>query len=374
MLGAMRGFILLTLVSVPAAGYDPPAATAGPVTVRMQAPALGSYGAGGFVELSRPGVPMTLPVSLQNSSDREITGTLQVRVIDRWTVEPAAPIPFRLRPRGRARHEFTLRFGEGTYSAHYPVHAYAVFDDEGQKHVAHPILILETRIPGLPRPKLPAEWKPVPVPRGGTLGLWRNPVRRERIEIANLGAEAGRTGREVFDAGSVVLYGPTGGSREARDGISMVLGPRPPGLREVVEAASVEYPLELPDARPVRLETAVRGSGSFLVEAAPMSGGSYQPVLERSSPGVEWQPLTANLDRFAGSSIRLRLTARGEGGEALWGEPTVIAGAAPAAPAFPPAAASPAKLLGKAGGCEVRLWPGSRGLLDAPVGLLCGDK
>lgn len=371
MLGAMRGFILLTLISLPAAAYDPPSATAGPVTVRMQAPAQGSYGAGGFVELSRPGMQMSVPVFLQNASDREVTGTLVVRVIDRWTVEPAAAIPFQLRPRGRARHEFRLSFGQGTYNAIYPVHAYATFVDQGQRYLAHPILMLETRIPDLPRPKLPAEWKPVPVPKGGTLGLQRNPVRRERVEIESLGAESGRTGREVYDAGSAVLYGSMGGSAPVRDGIAITLGPRPPSLREVVESASVEYPVELPAAKPIRLETSVRGEAAFVVEAAPMAGGAFQRVAERRGTAA-WQPLAADLDRFSGTSIRLRLSASNGKGEAQWADPTLIAGQAPKPPAFPPAGAS--KLLGKADGCEVRLWPGSRGLLDAPIGLLCAER
>lgn len=372
MLGAMRGFILLSLICLPAAAYDSPVATAGPLTVRMQAPARGSYGAGGFVELSSPGQPMALPVALQNSSDRELTGEIVIRVIDRWTVEPAQPVPFKLRPQGRARLEFTLKFGEGTYNAHYPVHAYATFFDQGTRHLAHPILILETRMPNLPRPRLPAEWRPVPIPKGGTLGLWRNPVRRESIEISTLGAEAGRIGREVYEAGSAILYGPMAGPAPARDGISMTLGPRPPSMRENIEGASVEYLVELPAARPLRLETAIRGDAAFFVEAAPLAGGAFQPIFERSSPGASWQPVSASLDRLAGSGVRLRLTARSGKGEAQWAEPTLHAGQAPDSPTFPPSGES--RLLGKADGCEVRLWPGSRGLLDAPVGLLCDQR
>gem|GEM_PF-2085219 len=299
---------LFALAAQPALGYDPPSATAGPLTVRMQAPASGSYGAGGFVELSRPGVPMVLPVSLQNSSERELRGTLRVAVMDQWSVDPAGAIPFRLGPRGRGRHEFVLKFGEGTYNAHYPVHVYAEFEDQGQKLTAHPVLIMETRIPDLPRPKLPAEWKAVPVPAGGTLGLWRMPVRRERAEVANFGAEAGRTGREVFDAGSVVTYGALGGGQE---GIGMTLGARPPAKREMVESASVEYALELPAVKPIRLETRIRGTAAFRVEAGAFGGADLSVVMERRVNGAAWEGVSVDLDRFAGSAIRLRLAARG---------------------------------------------------------------
>lgn len=52
--------------------YDPPADTAGPLTVRMQPPATGAYGAGGYAELSRPGVPFVVPVTLQNAGETRL--------------------------------------------------------------------------------------------------------------------------------------------------------------------------------------------------------------------------------------------------------------------------------------------------------------
>jgi len=339
----------------------------------MQAPAVGSYGAGGFAEMSRPGVPFVVPVSLQNAGDREISGTLRMAVIDQWKVEPPAAIPFRLGPRGRSRHEFTVSFGPGTYSAHYPIHVYAEFEYQGQKLVAHPVLIVQTRIPDAPRPKLPAAWDPVPVPKGGTLGLWRTPVRRETAEIVNRGAEAGQAGREVFDAGSIIVYGPLTRNGQSREGIGMTLGGRPPSKRETVDSASVEYPLALPAVKPVRLEVGIGGSGSFAVKAAPFEGGDFTTIFQRQPPGAGWEQASVDLDRYAGTSIRLRLEARGSEGEAQWAEPAIVAGNAPEPPGFPPSGGQP-ELLGTADGCQVRLWPGSRGVLDAPVGFLCGER
>ena len=372
----MRGpyFVVLQAAFCCAAfAYNPPTDTAGPLTVQMQPPAVGAYGAGGYADLSRPGVTFVVPVSLQNSGDREITGTLRMAVIDQWKVEPSGALPFRVGPRGRSRREFTLSFGAGTYSAHYPIHVYAEFEYEGQKLVAHPVLIVQTRIPDLARPKRPVEWKPVAVPKGGTLGLWRMPVRRESAEIVDVGAEAGQTGREVFDAGSIILYGALARGGETREGIGMTLGKRPPSKRETVDAASVEYPLALPAAKPLRLDFAVAGSASFEVKAAPFEGGAFTTVFQRTLKGGNFEPASVDLAKYAGANIRLRLEARDSSGEAQWAEPTVTAGDAPKPPPFPPAGGQP-KTLGKAGGCEVRLWPGSRGLLDAPVGLLCGDR
>jgi hypothetical protein len=368
-----RFLILLLVVRSIAFSYNPPSDTAGPLTVRMLPPAVGAYGAGGYADLARPGVPCTLPVALENTSDRTISGTLRIAVIDQWTAEPAGAVAFRLGPRESVEREFTLSFGPGTYNAHYPVHAYAEFTDQGQKFVAHPVLILQTHIPNLPRPKLPAEWKPVPVPTGGTLGLWRMPVRRESAEIVNMGAEAGQAAREVFDSASIILYGRLVGTKPAREGIGMTLGKRPPSERETVDAAAVEYPLALPAVKPLRLNFAVTGTASFEVKAAPFEGGEFTTVFESKPRSDDWQPAEVDLDRFGGTTVRLKFEARGGAGQAQWAEPTIVAGQAPQPPAFPPAAGQP-KLLGSAGGCEVKLWPGSRGVLDAPVGFLCGDR
>jgi len=288
-------------------------------------------------------------------------------------VEPAGPVPFYIGPHGRLRLAFTVSFGAGTYSAHYPIHAYAEFEHQGRKLVAHPVLIVETRIPDQRRPALPAAWQPVPVPKGGTLGLWRLPVRRESAQISHAGADAGQTGREVFDAGSIILYGPQARQGQAREGIGMTLGPRPPSRRETVEAAAVEYPLALPAAGPLRLDFAVAGNASFTVQALPFAGGPPAVIFQRRPQASAWEPASVDLGRYAGSSIRLRFEARGEAGEAQWAEPTILAGKAPQPPSFPPAEGA-SRLIGKAGGCEVRLWPGSRGVLDAPVGFLCGGR
>jgi hypothetical protein len=362
--------ILPLLVGSAALAYNPPSDTAGPLTVQMQPPAVGAYGAGGYADMSRAGVPFVVPVSLQNAGDQELVGTLRMTAIDGWTVAPSGAAPFRIRARGRVRQDFTLTFPPATYNAHYPIHVYAEFEWGGQKLTAHPVMLVQPRIADLPRPKLPAEWLPVPIPKGGTLGLWRMPVRRETIEIANHGAEAGSVGREVFDAGSVVLYGPLAGNRE---GIGMTLGPRPPSKREAVDAAAVEYPLALPAVTPLRLEFAAAGAGSFEVKAAPFAGGPFTTLLDHKQQGGSFEPLTVDLARYAGSSIRLRLEARDGTGEARWAEPTVVAGNPPRAPVFPPVATN-ARLLGTAGGCDVRLWPGSRGMLDAPVGFVCGER
>src|SRR6185369_3669772 len=152
--------LLLVALSAGAFAYNQPVDSAGPVTVRLQPPAVGAYGAGGYADLSRPGVPFVVPVSLQNAADQPVSGTLRLAVADQWKIEAPVSVPFGLAPHGRFRHDFTVSFGAGTYTALYPIHAWAEFEYGGEKLTAHPVLIVQTRIPDLPRPRLPVEWKP----------------------------------------------------------------------------------------------------------------------------------------------------------------------------------------------------------------------
>jgi hypothetical protein len=370
----MRLRFCVLLISLAAWAYNPPSDTAGPLTVRLQAPASGAYGSGGFVELSRPGLRLVIPVHLANSASVALSGRLRMAVTDHWRVESPSEIPFQVPARGHARYEFRLTFSAGTHNAHYPVHVYADFQHLGAKLTAHPVLLLQPRIPNLARPRLPIEWKPVPVPAGSTFGLWRLPVRRESAEVVNPGVETAFSTRETYDSASLVQYGALPRANETREGIAMTLGPRPPSERENVEAAMVDYALALPDTTPLRLEFEASGSSAFRVVATPWGGAAETVLWQRSLTAGAWQKAQLDLSPYRGKSIRLRLEARGGHGEALWAEPTLTSGQAPAPPPFPPDRSSASKALGQAGPCQVRLYSGRRGLLDAPIGFVCPNE
>ena len=334
----------------------------------MMPPATGAYGAGGYVPLSRPGVPFTIPVYIRNASDQPVSGKLRVAVIDDWKIQSPDTVQFSVASHEEALYEFTMTFGPRTYNAHYPVHAYVDFDYRGQKLTAHPILILETKIPDLPRPKLPAEWKPVPVPAGGKLGLWRLPVRRETAQVANTGAEAGQSRREAFEAAQWVTYGALD-VKEPREGITMMLGKRAPSNRETVDGVAVEYPLALPAGEAVRLSAGIAGPATFRVEALPFEGGGPPEVLFETAPGRSWEAVNVDLKKYAGTNVLIRLSALRGATPVHWAEPTVIGGDPPP-PADRPVAL---RTLGKAGGCEVRVAGGSSGVLNALVSFDCGS-
>jgi hypothetical protein len=181
-----------------------------------------------------------------------------------------------------------------------------------------------------------------------------------------------------------------------REGFSVHLGPRPAALQESVERAGIEFPLELPATRPVRLRFATaaapegtpagpRAAAVSRVRVAPFDAGGGEPgtvVVERRTGAPVWEEGEADLSRFAGRRVLLRLESSAAPGSAgldvYWAEPTLLTGAPEAPQPWPPAAGAASRPLGAAGPpaaqYEVRLWPGRRGLLDTAVGFIRDGK
>lgn len=376
-LGRGAAFSALLFLAAAAHAYNPPVDTAGPLTAAIQDPALGNYGAGGLVELTRPGLTMAVDVALTNSAGEALAGSLRLGLIDGWQSEPGVR-DFRVPPKGRAEVRFQVTVARKLYNADYPIHAYADFSYEGQHYTAHPVLIMEGKLPDPPRAELPVEWKAVPVPPAGVVGLLRLPVHRQTGAVTS--ARAIVAANEVFQSAPLVEFDVTARRGKSRQALAMRLGARGPSFRERIEAAAVEYPLALPDSRPLQLTflaSAEPASAAFRVSVAGFSGTEAGDVVfERTIGGAGWHPASVDLSRFAGKRIRLRLEARGESDtEADWAEPAVVAGTAPTPEPFPPASTAGSRVLGRtSGGYEVRVWPGRRGLLDAAFELSAGAK
>ncbi len=332
---------LFLLVACVAWAYNPPVDTAGPLTVRILEPTIGSYGAGGPVVLNRTEAPFTLTVALENSGAAALSGTVRLAVIDQWRVEPASR-PFQVTARGRSRLEFTVTVGEGTFNAHYPIHAFAEFVHDGRRMTAHPVLILQTRLANPPRARLPLEWRAVRVPAQGTMGLWRLPVRRDSARVSRGAGLLTADAAESAPAVQTVTHA-------GREALRFALGPRPPSMLERAESVAVEYPLLLPNSGPIRFQCDVAGRAAFSLFAGLVS------AAEHTSASDEWQRVGADLSRFAGQEITLRLEAEGAA-PAYWGEPVIVAGTEP-----------PLKtaVLTPATGMRVTL--GRRGILDSTI-------
>jgi len=380
-LAAMFG---LCLLAARAHAYNPPVDAAGPLTVRIEGPE----------EVTEADVPLAVRVVLENRGDEPIEGTLELRVIDRWRIRPAEAVGFSVDSRGTASREFEVIAGEGTYSAHYPIHAYARFESGGEKLTAHPILILQAKLPQPARAPVAIDWKPLEMPEVGELALLRVPVHRSVVAIFGEAAKTlpvGWQGSESRSRGSVGVRSETlaGQSRS-------VLAIHPPWYDGLVGTLLVEFPLRLPESVPLRLTfaNAVTPTGegdgvTFRVRVLPLDapeGEFGQIVFERHTDAKTFHQneAEADLSEFAGRSVRLQFEShpgpQNNTGwdQSYWAEPVLVAGNPPKPSPFPPEDEAGSRLLGSAScgsqECEFRIWPGRRGLLDTAVGFLSAGR
>ncbi|MDY0168681.1 MAG: hypothetical protein RBS80_19185 [Thermoguttaceae bacterium] len=380
-----HSFAAAMLVAVPAylaLAYNPPVDRAGPLKVTIEGPE----------EVTEVGVPLPVRVVLENSGERPIQGTVALGLVDRWSAEPAEPMPFEVPAEGTVSQEFTVTAGEGTYNAHYPIHAFARFEHNGQSHTAHPILILETKLPSPPRPERRVPWQPFTVAADSELALWRLPVHRSIVKVFDGDTRTlpvGWQGRDEATYGHLHIQSISL-DRQSRETVAI----HPP-WRGSAGTLAVEYPLQLPDARPLTLRFAHavtpdgQGDGvTFRVRVVPLDAPEGQwgeVVYEQHSTAKDWSETgEADLGRFAGKAVRLQLEShpgpKHNTGwdQSYWAEPILTAGVPPTPAAFPPAESANSVLLGTVSpgreAFEVRVWPGNRGLLDSAVGFVGGDR
>jgi hypothetical protein len=363
--------IFASLAANSARAFNDPVDIAGPLTVRIVGPAT----------VSAVETPQTIEVKLENGADTPLAGTLELGLIDPWRAEPTKPVAFSIAAKGKAQVAFQVTAGAGTYSALYPIHAWARFPWQGREETAHPVLILDAKLPAAPRVKAALPWKALEVPPGGSLALWQVPVFRTIVAVFNQppltlpiawqGVEP-RT-RAVCSVHPETLAG------DRRETVNM----HPPYFDKHVGTILTEYPLQLPNIKPLRLEFANavtpegKGDGvTFRVRVAAWDapeGTLGQIAWEKHIAAKQWQPAQADLDRWAGQTIRLQLEShpgpQNDTGwdSSFWAQPTLVAGV-PAAASSNPSQPIPLGTI-RCGGAEyaVVLQPGQRGLLDSTI-------
>ncbi|HPP51567.1 MAG TPA: DUF5696 domain-containing protein [Thermoguttaceae bacterium] len=376
---------LVGLASERAVGFDPPVDQAGPITARIEGP----------TEVTQIGQPIPVAVVLQNKAAEPISGSVQLRLIDRWQCQPADPVRFQVpardlnrpgNPPGVQRLEFQITAGRPTYSAHYPIHAYVRFQHGGQEYLAHPILIFQTKLAAPPRPSRPLPWAAQPAPASGELALDQLPVYRMVYQVFGQPAQtmpAGWTG--VHEPTGTALYRSQFNlAGQSREGFAV----HPPWRQGRAGAMLIELPLQLPSEKPILFRCFLgqipEGGSDGLTFRVRVLGwdapeGQFgQVVWEKHLVAKTWQPVEVDLSQFAGQTVRLQLEShpgpKQDTGwdSAYWAEPVLQCGQLPPQAPFPPPSQEGSFLLGKTR-CEqteyqVRVWPGRRGLLDAVIG------
>jgi len=375
--------MILTLACTPCrfcTAYNPPVDKAGPLTVSLEGPA----------EVAQPDQPIPVTVVVTNESAEPISGMLRLSVVDEWTVEPADSIKIEVGAGATVRQSIQVRPGQGSYAAHYPVHAVLTFGHGGATLAAHPILIIKTTFAS-PERKVLSPWKPLSLAADSSLALWQLPMRRMVLEVFGEQPVMLAPGALVTDPRTRAAASI--GRETLEDVARPVIIMHPPWHDGRVGTIALEYPLQLPDVTPIRLTFAngmTPGGQSdgvtFRVRVAPWD--SQEPwgevAAERHIDAKSWQESAVDLSAWAGRAVRLQLEShpgpKNDTGwdRGFWAEPVLTVGTPrPPAP-FPPVGDEGAQLLGeiRASGATyaVRLWPGQRGLLDATIGFDDGQQ
>lgn len=385
-LGFCHSALLLLLVfCLPgsrAPAFDPPVDRVGPLTVRVEGPDV----------VTQTESPLPVRVVIENQGPKPVEGTVQVRLVDDWRAEPAGPVRLSVKARSSSTRAFRVVAGKGTYSGHYPIHALVRFELGGKQQAAHPIRIVQTKLPRPPRRPAPVEWKPLEVPPAGQLGLWLVPVHRAVVQVFGQKPQTmpiGWQGSETQSRATLQIRSETLGGR-ARE----VIAVHPPWYEGRVGTMLVEFPLQLPKTTPLRLRFAnavtPSGEGDGVTFRVRVLAGNAPPgkfgrvVFERHTAAKTWQAAEVDLSQLAGQTVRLQLQShpgpKNNTGwdQSYWAEPTLLAGSLPTPPPFPPENDANSRVLGRLQRgdktYEVRIWPGRRGFLDTVVGFSDGQK
>ncbi len=372
-------FLLMIVMAYPTAAhaYNPPVDKVGALQVRIDGPS----------EVHDRATPISIDVVLENSGDEPISGSLKLGLIDQWQATPQHPMPFTVAAHKSVHQKYQVTIAADSYSAHYPIHAFATFQQDGQSVTVHPILILETKFSDQRRSMTVRLWKPLPILRNSALALWQTSTFRRIVEVFGQQPRVlplGTIGVEPRSRADVSVGQPTLDG-QTRSAIIM----HPPWYEGQVGTVLVEFPLDLPAQGPIKLKfaNAMNPGGqsdgvTFRVRVAPWSTAKPllgQVVFQRHIDAYTWQDAEVDLSAFAGRQIRLQLEAHpgpqnNTGWDrCFWAEPTVVAGTLPAAPAFPPTTTDGSEEVGTTT-CgqqtyRTRLWLGPRGLLDCVVGI-----
>ncbi|MGC8642635.1 MAG: DUF5696 domain-containing protein [Isosphaeraceae bacterium] len=357
-------------------GFDPPVDRAGPLRARIEGP----------TTVTRTGTPIPVAVVLENRGDQPLSGTVTLGVIDHWTAQPDKPVRFEVAGKGTARVAFTVTADASTLDAHYPIHAYARFTDAGRTLTAHPILIVPTHVGAPSRVRTAPARGPYVMASDARLGLWYLPAHQALFQVFGRSARLLERGREVDEeTGATIAIRSQDLGGERREVVAI----HPPWRDGKVGTAVLEFPVVLPAGGPLTLhfQNAVADDGhgdgvTFRVRVAPIDapdGQLGEVVFERHSAAKRWGTAgEADLSKYAGKAVRIQLEShpgpKNDTGwdQSYWSEPTLVAGNPPAEAPFPPRDVTGSIVLGKAtrgkASTTVRLWPGSRGLLDSVIG------
>lgn len=316
------------IICAATAAFDGHKVTEGPLTVTIaEMPTVIAYE-----------TPQKVEVVLRNAADRQLDVVVEIKdLVDEWRVVGDSRRRITLAARSEDRVRFEIAAGRECHSAHYPVHVYATFKYSEQEAVAHAVRIFQTDFPITEEAAAPSTELPLMVvPKTGALPLATTTAHRvcwsyydspeSTLPVGWHGSES--TSRASFHRGQTARG-------ETRQSLQMH-PPYIPGGGPIF----AEYRLRLPDTKPLRLTffNAIRDHHP----PEPSSDGvtfrvwaDDKMLFERHTDAKRWMAGEADLGKFAGKEILLRLESHPGPkrsttcDSSYWGDPAVVAGIQP---------------------------------------------
>jgi hypothetical protein len=339
---------ILALALQPHVGWSGQQVTAGDLTVLIDE----------IPEVTQLNENVPVHVILENGGNAPRSGTVEIRdLVDATRVVGASRKPFTVGPGAKATLDFAIVFGEGTYSALYPVHAYVDFQQEGRAMSAHAVRIVTTNLAQADQSfPDPTPMEANVVPDRGAVPLWTLNTQRVAWQYFDGPMQYKRAGWTGSDAVC----------RANMDGVTVTRGDTRPSINMhppwVPRAGTIfcDYLLKLPRTTPLKLTfaNAIRDNTPqeppsdgvlFRVWAAKgIAGDDAKLLYEDFTAAKKWVAGEADLSPYAGQTILLRLESNPGPkrdttcDSSYWAEPTVVAGPElkPTGPTFAEAAAS----------------------------------
>jgi hypothetical protein len=316
-------------------GFNPAQATNGNLTISIAE-------IGQLTELEKE-IPVI--VTLSNKGSEAISGELSLDVIDQWRIVGEPVQEFNVSPNEQQEIKFICIPGNGTYAAHYPIHATAIYETESGTQSLHTVLVTEvTREAVLKSKAFETQQSTLKLDAPGRLSLLS-------LNDALISFRLGENGEVITMQPEWSGSDPTTGTNVDRTYIDRgdqraVISVHPP-WREGWGVVWSDYMIQLPDAKPLFLDfaTAIRDNVpdkeppsdgvQFQVYAAPTESGEFKLLFDRFSDAKRWEEARVDLSEFAGQKVYLRLlTSPGPKhdttcDQSYWADPIIIAGIEP---------------------------------------------
>ncbi|MCS7225182.1 MAG: DUF5696 domain-containing protein [Armatimonadetes bacterium] len=330
--------MVVSLIMSTVAAFDPPEAKVGSLLIRIKGPSM----------IGQAQVPVPMSILISNAGRHRIVADLSLKLIDGWRAQ--GPDPARVTVAGGETIEvpFSVVAAADSYRAHYPVHLFARWTENGKSHNAHCVLV--TEFVG-PRAVTPVKDPTVRLTDGGSVALWRTGKHQVLYESPTgklLTMPTGWWGtEEETGTHSVVTEVDRGGRKAA-------LAVHPP-WRKGPGTMFLEWMVQLPKKKPLLLDLSFAIRDHDPQKEPPSDGVTvrawvgilfdpavWKKVKEVHSDSKTWVPFQVDLSEFAGQTIGLRLEVHpGPKNDttcdlAFLGEPYLLSGRQPPLPVTAP--------------------------------------